>query len=358
MSTTTVELIDLRRHREPGPLARRAVALVGGIALFVLALALVKRGAGGLLPALGVLHVSGVRGALGFGWLMALGVLSGSPVAAIALALLAGGSLAPQESLAMIVGSRLGAAFVVLLVGGLDDLRARRGELRSVSVGVMALVTTALTYIPAAGLGLHGLRAGWLLGLRIDASRLGPVSALFEAVMSAAGGRLPSGLVFAIGVVTLLAAFRVFDAALPGACGQRLAAGQHRLERPAAMFAAGLVVTAVTMSVSMSLSLLVPLTARGHLRRERLWLFVLGANITTLDDTLFAAALVGHPEAVRIVALLIAAVTLVSAPIVLLCPTGFGGLVETITRRVTRGPASLAGFVALLVLVPAALLAF
>lgn len=361
MSTTLVDKIDVWRDVRTRQLLPRAAAVLAGIALFVLALELVKQGAAGLLPVLRLLQVSGVHGALGFGWLMAFAVLSGSPVAATALALLAGGTLAPAESFAMIVGSRLGAAFVVLLVGALDDIRARREEMRSAYIGVVALVTTALTYLPAAGLGLHGLGAGWLTGLHVEGRQLASfVSVLCGPITLQAARWLQPGLVFVIGVAVLLIAFRVFDGALPDAGDQqrRLLLARERLERPASMFAAGLAVTAVTMSVSMSLSILVPLAARRYVRRENLWPYVLGANITTFDDTLFAAALVGHPDAVRIVALLIATVTLFSAPLVFAGPSRFGAWIDAIACRVTRERASLLAFVGLLVLVPALLIAF
>ena len=65
------------------------------------------------------------------------------------------------------------------------------------------------------------------------------------------------------------------------------------------MFGVGLATTALTLSVSISISLLVPLAARGYVRRENAWPYILGANVTTLVDTLFAGALVGPPGLAR-----------------------------------------------------------
>ena len=61
---------------------------------------------------------------LGLGWLGACLVLSGSPVAASALSLLDGGAIDRTEAFTMLTGSRLGASFVVLVVG--VHLRAAR----------------------------------------------------------------------------------------------------------------------------------------------------------------------------------------------------------------------------------------
>ena len=355
MSSTSVESLQSTTAR---PL-RRLLYGASGLVLFLLALELVKKGAAGLTPLLQPLQAAGDLGALGFGWLMACVVLSGSPVAAVALGLLAGGTLGPRACLAMIVGSRLGASFVVLLVGTLDDIRAGRREMRSAYVGAVALVATAVTYLPSLLLALHGLDAGWLASVRIEGRQLASlVSLAFSPLLRPAAELLHPAALFAIGVATLLGAFRVFDGVLPDADSQReaLQSARDRLERPLAMFAAGLAVTAVSMSVSMSLSILVPLVAKGYVRRERLWPYVLGANITTFDDTLFAAALVGHADAVRIVLLLVLSVTLCSAPLVLLTPGRFGAGLDAVARGFTRSRLALLGFACLVVALPALLL--
>ena len=73
--------------------------VVAGLFLFVLALELLKKGAGGIGPLLRQLGVSGVTGGTGVGWLAACLLLSGSPVAAMALTLLASGTLTTEEKL-------------------------------------------------------------------------------------------------------------------------------------------------------------------------------------------------------------------------------------------------------------------
>jgi hypothetical protein len=67
------------------------------------------------------------------------------------------------------------------------------------------------------------------------------------------------------------------------------------------MFALGLVVTAITMSVSISLTLLIPLSLKGYVRRNAIIPYVMGANISTWVDTLVAALLLDAPRAFTIV---------------------------------------------------------
>ena len=67
---------------------------------------------------------------------------------------------------------------------------------------------------------------------------------------------------------------------------------------------------------SVSLSLLVPLSARGYVRRENLIPYIMGANITTFIDTLLAALLINNPMGFTIV--LVQMITATFASLVIL----------------------------------------
>src|SRR5690606_31126346 len=113
--------------RRPWPL--RVAYLLGGLGLFVTALGLMKAGGAGLVPTLeGSILTDNAWSTLGLGWLGACLVLSGSPVAASALTLLAGGAIDQTQAFAMLTGSRLGASFVVLVAGAVYALRNGQGS--------------------------------------------------------------------------------------------------------------------------------------------------------------------------------------------------------------------------------------
>src|SRR3712207_9143059 len=85
-----------------------------------------KAGAAELIPSLeGSIFTDNAWSTLGLGWLGACLVLSGSPVAASSLALLDGGAIDRTQSFTMLTGSRLGAAFVVLVVRVVYAARGR-----------------------------------------------------------------------------------------------------------------------------------------------------------------------------------------------------------------------------------------
>ncbi|HEC35209.1 MAG TPA: hypothetical protein ENI39_01585, partial [Anaerolineae bacterium] len=111
-----------------------------GFLLFVLALALMKEGAGGLASLLhDHLEVTNAADSMGFGWLMACVVLSGSPAAAAAMALLRADALRPIQAFAMVTGSRMGASFTILLLGFVYALRERE-RWAALTAGVLSFL--------------------------------------------------------------------------------------------------------------------------------------------------------------------------------------------------------------------------
>jgi hypothetical protein len=260
----------------------------------------------------------------------------------------------------MIGGSRLGASFVVLVIGMLDDLRAKRTEKRSAYIGVAALVTTAVVYVPAMALGLAALRAGAFVGFQVEGRELGSfVGRIYGPLTSFFVAHVHPALIFLGGIGCLLFAFKVIDRVLPDLQGRDspVALAGRVVYRPWFMFAVGLGVTALTMSVSVSLSLLVPLAARGYIRRENVVPYIMGANITTFIDTVFAGALVGHPDGVRVVLVLMTTVTVLSLPLVFGFPYAFERFVDRVARAATASGRSVMIFVAGLFLVPILLMA-
>jgi hypothetical protein len=69
------------------------------------------------------------------------------------------------------------------------------------------------------------------------------------------------------------------------------------------------------MSVTISLSILVPLSQRGFIRRENVIPYIMGANITTFVDTLLAAVLLDNPPAFTIVFVEMLSIAIVSSVI-------------------------------------------
>ncbi len=342
----------------------RATYLLISLYLFIVALELMKAGARALEPLVrDFLHVSGLVNAVGMGWLFAYAVLSGSPVAAAALTLLDQGVLTPIETFGMINGSRMGASFIVLAMGFVYALRGHERS-ASVSVGVLSFAVTITTQVAALALG--AVIITYRLIPLVDVAGAGTVSSITDLVTGRAVDLLRetavrlggSPAVFVTGVVVILISFSLFDRGLPPLNLRDTPVGgtSRFLYRPMAMFGLGAAVTLVSMSVSMSLSILVPLSSRGYIRRENLIPYIMGANITTFVDTLIASMLLRSPWAFNLVLTEMIAVTLVSLVVL-------GGLMshyeramlETV-RWVTGRQRNLILFLAALCAVPLLLL--
>jgi sodium-dependent phosphate cotransporter len=341
------------------PVWLRVVLGIVGLALFLTALGLMKEGAKSLIPALeGSIFTDNGWSALGVGWLGACLVLSGSPVAASSLTLLDGGAIDRSQSFAMLTGSRLGASFVVLVVGVIYAWRREAGRRAPLSIGVYALTITAVAYLPGAAVGWWLLTRDKLDGIHLAASPdvVSVTDTLFGWLPDLLSDALPGWTLFPIGVAVLLGAFSCFDRVLPVVDSTRLEQ-QSRLSNPWVMFGLGCLVAVLTLSVSVALTVLVPLVANGYLRREDTIPYIAGANITTLADTLVAAVLIGNQDAVRVVLAEVIGVSTVTIlllavayPIIRRGAIGWAHLV--LARR-----ANLAAFAGALLVIPMVLIA-
>jgi hypothetical protein len=311
------EIVSVEQRRIGAPSAGQVlggvwwtIRLVGALFVFVGALQLMKTGAAGL----SILQEDGflVRNAastLGLGWLGALLVLSGSPIAATSLTLVAAGEQAASgfselQGFTMLTGSRLGAAFVVLVTAAIFALRAGEGQRKApVTCAMFALFATAMIYIPAAFIG--GALLSWDTFHSLELSAPAQFVDLIDVVY---GGMLdraetyPAPLVFLGGLGVLLLAFKLIDTVLPTLDSESLQRSRlDLLTRKWPMFFLGCLVALVTMSISVALTVLVPLVAKRYVKVDHVLPYILGANITTLGDTMFAAFALDSPAAVRIV---------------------------------------------------------
>jgi hypothetical protein len=135
---------------------------------------------------------------------------------------------------------------------------------------------------------------------------------VYGNLLAAIEGR-PAAVLFLGGLGILLVAFKLIDDVVPEI-------GREEIERSRLswmtskypMFGLGSLVALVAMSVSVALTVLVPLVAKGYVNREDILLYIMGANITTLGDTLLAAFLLDSPAVVQIVLAGIIGTTIVS----------------------------------------------
>ncbi len=358
LSVPHVGPVPVPRWRTISGILLRIGYSTAGLFMFILALQLMKTGAKGLKPVLEGVSADGVLNLMGFGWIGSYIVMSGSPVAAISLSLFSSGTTSDTEAFAMINGSRLGASFIVLFIGFILWVTRKRSA-DGLYIGVVALLTAFTLWMPVLPIGVLILKQGWF-----DSVKLGSpgaitsfVNTVYDPIVNRIADNVPEIMVFVIGVGLLLTAFTVFDRALPNfestpSSGERFHKMQEWLHRPLAMFGLGLAVTGVTMSVSISLTLLIPLSLKGYIRRDSIIPYVMGANIATWVDTLFAALLLDSPRAFTIVFTEMTVGAAVSLFVLIFLYKPYSKLIISLANRITHNNRNFAVFMAVIFVVP------
>lgn len=330
------------------------------VALFVVALKLMQAGARFFGPLVREhFEVESALGALGFGWGAAYVLLSGSPVAATAITFFDAREIDETAAFAMITGSRLGAAFIVLLLGFFYVLY-RRESVRDLRIGLLALIVTASVYVPAFALGYGALELGLFGAVGEGTNSLGEAleGGPVEQVKDKAEELLPPWGVFLAGLFLIMGSFKLFDLSLPSldADNGKMSGIRRHLYRRWPMFALGAGFTLVSMSVSISLGLLVPLHDRRVVRANHVVPYIMGANITTFVDTLAAAMTMTRGGAITIVLLEMVVVAIISLLILVFFYGRYEQAMLVAVDRVTASHRNLAAFVVVLIALPAALL--
>lgn len=341
--------------------AAKLLFAVVGLFLFVLALDFMKHGAGGIaLVMREVLQVTHAADSMGFGWLASYAVLSGSPVAASAVALLSAAAISMHQAFTMIAGSRMGASSVVLLVGFVYMVTHKQERATALAPGIISLLATASMQVLVVPLGALIISRGWLERVSIPALDVlaGGLGLVIDPLVGPVAAVLPDWALFIGGIGLTTLSFRLFDRSLPQLHLERTDLGQvpRLVYRPEVMFLMGMAVTLVTLSVSVSVSILVPLSARGYVRRENIIPYILGANVSTFVDTLVAAALLGASTAVTVVLTHMLCTAFASLLLILLLFRPYERCLSRVLIYVNEERRHLAGFLAVIVLIPIVLI--
>jgi len=324
--------------------------------LFVQSIALMKEGARPLVSLVrGGFAAADLSYFLGLGWLSAYIIMSGSPVAAIALTFFDAGMIDELGAFAAITGSRLGASFVVLFVGFIYVLRGRN-RATNLSMGLLSLTVTGMNSLAGFIVGIGLLKTGVLdrVQFRLNNSTYSVIDRIFSPLINALARSLPSWALFPIGLGIVMVSFSLFDRCLPQVALKESQMGRmsRLIYRPWVMFLLGGAITLISMSVSVSLGILVPLGNRGFVRRENVIPYIMGANITTFVDTLLVAVLLGNSLAFTIVLAGMISIALVSGVVLVAFYRRYRRAILAFVSWVTATNRNLALFMFFIFIIP------
>jgi len=350
--------MDSRHRTRPDPRSLALLSLlVVAISAFLFAVQLLSAAMRTLSPLVRPLFYGlgdATVATLGISWLTAYVMLNGSIVAAVALSLFSADLIGVPQLFSSVAGSRLGAAGIVLLIGGLEFFRRREYSLpTAMRLGVLTFLVSHTIYVPATVLGTiaigrldydgwnastGGFRQEWLTffePLATETVRLaGPLLSVSVA------------LVLFVGSLQLLD--HLFERVDAEWLGERVFV---LLRRRWVSFGLGLIVTGLTSSVAFSIGVVVPVYNRGDIEREEIVPYVMGASVGTLTDTLIVALVLDSGAGVAVVLLLFGIATLVTL-VALVFYEAYYAVVDAIQERLLRDGRAFVAFLVSLVVVP------
>jgi Na+/phosphate symporter len=177
---------------------------------------------------------------------------------------------------------------------------------------------------------------------------------------------VPALINFFGGLILLIVSFKLVDVLMPELSEDQLQGSRMNwLRHKWPMFGLGIVATVATMSVSVALTILVPLVAKGYVKREDLIPYIVGADLGTLVDKLIVAFIVGigvkNPELaaspVRIILAEIIGTATVGLFIMTFVYKPFRSAIWRFQRQMLKSKSRLAAFTGSLLLIPVIIIA-
>ena len=179
----------------------------------------------------------------------------------------------------------------------------------------------------------------------------------FEMVGDGVAASVGPAVTFILSVALFVLAFQLFDRVFAGLEVEKVRGRIATvLQSRWASFGVGLLVTAFTTSIAISLGAIVPLYTKGYVRRDELLPYILGANIGTMSDTLLVAFFLEPTRGIDMILVYLLLTTAVTLA-VLVFYEPFERGIDAVQDWILAERSHLAAVVVLLVAVPALLVA-
>lgn len=288
--------------------------------------------------------VAGPASATGSAWLASYVLMSGSLVAALAVSMHANGLVSATGLFLLVAGGRLGASGVIILMGGMTSLRHDRAPLRqSTRLGMLASIVSLSVYGPIVAGG-----AAWSAWKGEPLAIPGPATTPPPELLGL-------GMMVASLALLWLSLWMLDKAVARMDRHWFRSRWGRRLVRPEIGFLVGMIATAASASITVSVGALVPLYNQGLLTRREVVPYILGASVGTLSDTLLIAAALGSWDSFVTLVILGACAALVSLSIMAGLPL-FTRAIEWLMERITHSTAAFWLAASALLAVPLAML--
>ncbi len=342
---------------------KRTGFAVGAISLFIMALQLLSTSTGDLTPLLEQSlkpFLNNDLNTLGAGWLTAYFTLNGTTGAAIGLSLFNSSIITASQLLTMLSGSRLAAAFVVILIGVLEYFQGKADSIKdSTSIGMICFLIAYTIYTPAILISYYFSKNFSTEFLELSGPMFlqNSLLSVFTPITNTIASITGPGLGFFTAIALLIVSLRIFGLAFNGLNAESLRGNylQYLMGSKWIAFATGSILTLLTTSVSLSLGIIVPLYNEGFIKRQEIIPYIMGANLATMISFVISAMIVGTKQGMAQVLVLTGGIAIVTAVALVFYDQYFKMLQKAFDTLVTRTPVMIA-FIVTLVVVPLAAL--
>jgi len=247
-------------------------------------------------------------------YLMTEITMSGSPIAWAFVSLGEVLNLSQQSLTAAIMGTRGGINSFLLITGILMLIRWKSLK-RALGITVIQfLVTISVTTL--AAVFVFGIVKLWIMetfaeyiGNSITMNSM--LSSVTEFFSQAIVVQIPNGIITGIiWLLLLIGGLFLFDKSFSFIAHGDNKKFIRKIVSVSTSFIWGFIITALTLSLSVSIAMLLPLYVRKVINRKMLIAYILWANISTLFDTVFLWIISNSTTSIKVILSFLAAITI------------------------------------------------
>ena len=347
---------------------KNAIGSIISIYFFVSAIILIKSSAkimGVALAETIVLLIRDTTSAVFSGWVITALLHSSGAFDSIIVAFTSSGVMPLNLAVAAIIGAEIGTTVTPLLISVLERMKGNRESEAGFNVALSHvlynLVTLAIFYPLELFFGLFTNVATQGTNIFVKIPWLSVVPDILDVITPWVDPLLeliPPWAGIVMGAVLLIVALGAVEKYMTAIFSMPRSWNLIRstFMRPRRAFIAGLLFTMLVPSTTVMVSLLVPLATSGVIRAEYYILpYILGANIGTVFDVMFAALATGDPVSLG-VWLVHLSINVVGALIFMPLLKPFAALTRKVAHFVSASPRVMLLLTALFHIIPAAII--
>lgn len=269
------------------------------IYLFIISLAFIKEGAYFLGTSLFGFSLGNLNplNSFGLGWLLTIILQSSGATTSFVSAAHSAGAISTQSLIYMVIGTRIGTSITILIVSLLILVRKRRDFRHGFEIGLANIIYALPITILMIFLEnfFHIFSKVNYNSIILHSNGFSPIEKISGPIVRLASYYLPNYIIFILGVLFLLISINALSSTLSKYFGEKFLKEKIHtfLGKKHRAFFAGLLLTSVLLSTSITITLLVPFISKGLMNLRRAIPYMVGANFGGVVMVLLSLLVIG-----------------------------------------------------------------